>query len=270
MRAETVKRNTPSAKGAGRGLVRAILGLGVAGLAACGPITAPKPTDPDALADYREANDKYEPLNRKMYAVNMAVYKYGFRPVGKAYIWAVPKVVRNSLGNMTQTFGEPAVFFNDVGAGRPRRAGDTFVRWTVNMTVGVGGLIDVAGMLGYPHHDNDAGLTLANWGVPSGPYLFLPGLGPSSFRDAAGYGVNQAFSPLNYVPRGYGLLTFNWAYNIVGVVNGAANSIDAFDQVQRDALDPYAFIRSAYQQQRQSQADAIRNDHRATVPDWYN
>ncbi|GBQ63803.1 lipoprotein [Ameyamaea chiangmaiensis NBRC 103196] len=238
--------------------------------AACGPLTTPKPTDPDALADYREANDKYEPLNRKMYNLNMKVYKYAFRPVGKAYIWAVPSPVRDALGDMVQTMNEPIVFFTDVGAGRPRRAGDAFVRWTVNMTAGVGGLIDVAKMLGYPHHDDDAGLVLATWGVPSGPYLFLPGMGPSSFRDSAGYGIDVGLSPWNYVPRGYGLLTFNWAYNIAGIINGAANSIDAFDQVQRDALDPYAFIRSAYQQQRRAQAEAIKNDHRATTPDWYN
>ncbi|MBB2171005.1 MlaA family lipoprotein [Gluconacetobacter asukensis] len=250
-----------------RRITRLIAGLGLAALAGC---AAPPPKDPEALAEYREANDPYESLNRKMYDVSMTLDKYSMRPVAKAYVWAVPYRVRQSLGNMVQTMNEPVVFFNDVGAGKPRRAGDAFVRWCINMVAGVGGLIDVAKYAGYPHHDNDAGLTLATWSVPSGPYLFLPMMGPSSFRDGAGYGIDVGLSPWNYVPRGYGLLTFNWAYNIMGTINGRADHLDALDQLQKDALDPYATIRSAYQQQRKAQAEAIRNDHRATVPDWYN
>lgn len=244
--------------------------LGTLALAGCSSWVAPKPTDPDALAEYQEANDKYEPLNRKMYNLSVTVDKYSMRPVAKAYVWAVPIPVRKSLGNMVQTMNEPVVFFNDVGAGKPRRAGDAFVRWCINMVAGVGGFIDVAKYAGYPHHDNDGGLTLATWGIASGPYLFLPMMGPSTIRDGIGYGLDQGLSPWNYVPRGYGLLTFNWAYNIMGVINTRANHLDDLDQVQRDALDPYATIRSAYQQQRKAMADAIKNDHRATVPDWYN
>ncbi|WP_231368047.1 MlaA family lipoprotein [Acetobacter aceti] len=244
--------------------------LGTLALAGCSSWVAPKPTDPDALAEYQEANDKYEPLNRKMYNLSVTLDKYSMRPVAKAYVWAVPIPVRKSLGNMVQTMNEPVVFFNDVGAGKPRRAGDAFVRWCINMVAGVGGFIDVAKYAGYPHHDNDGGLTLATWGIASGPYLFLPMMGPSTFRDGIGYGLDQGLSPWNYVPRGYGLLTFNWAYNIMGVINTRANHLDDLDQVQRDALDPYATIRSAYQQQRKAMAEAIKNDHRATVPDWYN
>lgn len=243
------------------------MALGLLGLAAC---AAPPPTDPDALAEYKEANDKYEKLNRKGFDLTMWANKYTLRPVAKAYIWAVPRPLRNSFGSLYQTMNEPVVFFNDVGAGKPRRAGDAFVRWCINMTAGIGGLIDVANYAGYTHHDNDAGLTLATWGVPSGPYLFLPVLGPSSFRDGLGYGIDVGLSPWNYVPRGYGLLTFNWAYNIMGTINGMATNVDALDQVMKDSLDPYATIRSAYQQQRKAMAEAIKNDHRATVPDWYS
>ncbi|MBO1358369.1 VacJ family lipoprotein [Acetobacter sacchari] len=239
-------------------------------LAGCGSLTTPKPKDPEALAEYNEANDKFEPMNRKMYNLSMTVDKYTLKPVAKAYVWAVPRPVRSSLANMAQTMNEPIVFFNDVGAGKPRRAGDAFVRWCINMTAGVGGLIDVAKYAGYPHHDNDAGLTLATWGVPSGPYLFLPMMGPSSVRDGIGYGIDTGLMPLNYVPRGYGLLTFNWAYNIVNTINSRADRIDDLDNLEKDALDPYATIRSAYQQQRKALADSIKNDHRATVPDWYN
>lgn len=149
-----------------RRITRLFVGLGLAALAGC---AAPPPKDPEALAEYREANDPYESLNRKMYDLSMTLDKYSMRPVAKAYVWAVPYRVRQSLGGLVQTMNEPVVFFNDVGAGKPRRAGDAFVRWCVNMVAGLGGLIDVAKYAGYPHHDNDAGLTLATWGVPSGP-----------------------------------------------------------------------------------------------------
>lgn len=238
-------------------------------LTGCSAIKAPVPKDPDALEEYKQANDPYEPLNRKVYNLTMTVDHWALRPVAKAYVWAVPRPVRNSLGNMITTMNEPSVFFNDVGAGKPRRAGDSFVRWCINMSVGIGGLIDVAKMAGYPHHDNDAGMTLANWGIPSGPYLFLP-MGPSSIRDGIGYGIDQGLSPWNYVPRGYGLISFNWAYNMMGVVHGRSTHLDELDALQRDALDPYATIRSAYQQQRKAQAEAIKNDNRATVPAWYH
>ncbi|MCG0995239.1 MlaA family lipoprotein [Acetobacter indonesiensis] len=238
-------------------------------LAGCSGLRTPPPKDPDALAEYKQANDPYEPLNRKIYNVTMTFDKWALRPVAKAYVWSVPRPVRNSLGNMITTMNEPSVFFNDVGAGKPRRAGDAFVRWCINMSVGIGGLIDVAKMAGYPHHDNDGGLTLANWGIPSGPYLFLP-MGPSSFRDGIGYGIDQGLSPWNYVPRGYGLVSFNWAYNMLAIVQGRSAHLDELDALQRDALDPYATIRSAYQQQRKAQIEALKNDHRATVPLWYH
>ncbi|AQS89315.1 hypothetical protein A0U93_05495 [Neoasaia chiangmaiensis] len=239
-------------------------------LSACASWRNPPPKDPEALADYKEANDPYEPVNRKMYDLQMWAYHHALRPIGKAWAYVVPKFARDSIDNLSQTWYMPTVFFSDVGAGKPRRAGDDFMRYVINMTAGLGGFIDVATKVGYPHHDGDPGMTLATWGVSSGPYLFLPGLGPSTFRDAGGYAIAQGLSPINYVPRGYGLLTFNWAYNIAGTLDGFASNIDNIDNIERDSLDPYSFIRSAWQQNRASQVEALRNDHRATVPDWYN
>lgn len=227
------------------------------------------PKDPEALADYKEANDPYEPLNRKMYDVNMWAYHKALRPLGKAWAWAVPRPVRNAIGSINETWYMPSVFFSDVGAGKPRRAGDDFTRYVINMTVGLAGIFDVASSVGYPHHDSDPGLTLASWGVPSGPYLFLPGVGPNTFRDASGFAIAQSLSPINYVPRGYYLLTFIWGYNVTGAFNNFTNQIDSLDRLEQDSLDPYAFLRSAWQQNRASQVEALRNDHRATVPNWY-
>lgn len=266
-----IQRRTKTGRcggGAWRSLSVAL--LTTVSLSACASWRNPPPKDPEALADYKEANDPYEPVNRKMFNLQMWAYHHALRPVAKAWAYVVPKFARNSIDNISQTWYTPSVFFSDVGAGKPRRAGDDFARYVINMTAGVGGIFDVATIAGYPHHDSDPGLTLATWGVESGPYLFLPGLGPNTFRDAGGYAISQGLSPINYVPRGYGLLTFNWAYNIAGTLDGFANATDQIDAVERDSLDPYSYIRSAWQQNRASQVETIRNDHRATVPDWYN
>ena len=245
--------------------------LAMLGLSACASLKNPPPKDPEALAEYKEANDPYEPLNRKMFDLQMWAYHNALRPVAKGWAWAVPKFARDSIDNLNQTWNEPVAFFSDVGAGKPRRAGASFVRFVVNMTAGLGGFIDVATKIGYPERDADPGMVLAMWGVPSGPYLFVPGMGPNTLRDAAANGaISIGLSPINYVPRGYGLLTFNWAYNIAGRLDGFANATDAIDNVERDSLDPYSFIRSAWQQQHASQVEAFRNDNRHTVPDWYN
>lgn len=231
--------------------------------------TAPVPKDPEALAEYKRNNDKYEPTNREMYDFTVKMDKYTLRPVAKAYVWAVPKLVRKSLSNMITTMNEPVVFFSDVGAGKPRRAGDIFARWCINMVAGIGGFIDVADMVGYKHHDTTPGMTLASWGVKSGPYLFVPFMGPSNFREAGGSVIAVGLSPWNYVPKGYGLITFNWAYNILGVISARSDYIDVMDQLQRDSLDPYATVRSAYQQQQSAEIKELIDDHRATTPAWY-
>lgn len=230
---------------------------------------APVPQDPEALVEYKHNNDPYEPTNRKLYDLTFTIDKYTLKPVAKAYVWAVPKLVRNSLSNMITTMNEPIVFFSDVGAGKPRRSGDIFARWCINMVAGLGGVIDVASKVGYKHHDTTPGMTLATWGIGSGPYLFVPFLGPSSLRDGAGSIISVGLSPWDYVPSGYGLITFNWAYNILGVISSRADYLDALDQLQRDSLDPYASIRSAYQQQQSAEIKALIDDHRATVPAWY-
>jgi phospholipid-binding lipoprotein MlaA len=163
----------------------------------------------------------------------------------------------------------PVNFINDVVQTKPRRAGDTFMRFIINTTAGVGGLFDVAARLGYPYHDNDFGLTLALWGVPEGPFLFLPVLGPSNPRDATGYGVDIAFDPLTYVPGGYGLRTFSDVRIGVAAVDARSQVLDDVDSVKKTALDPYATFRSLYRQNRESTINRVETEDRATVPNWY-
>jgi phospholipid-binding lipoprotein MlaA len=228
------------------------------------------PTDPAGLAEYKHTNDPLEPTNRVFYEVSDTVDTYTLRPVAQAYVWAVPEPGRTGIHNALMNLASPAVFFNDVFETKPRRAGDTFMRFLINSTIGIGGVLDVATGWGYKARPADGGMTLAAWGLPQGPYLFLPLIGPSSPRDATGFGMDIALAPLTYVPRGYGLITLNWVLYGTRVVDSRAQVLADLDQLKKNALDPYASIRSLYRQHRNAEIQAMRDDNRTTVPDWYS
>ncbi len=245
-----------------------VLALLVAGLSGCA--TKPPASDPEALQDYQENNDPLEPSNRVFFAINDGLDTYFLAPVARAYRFAVPAAVRNPIHNVLQNMTTPVVFINDVVQTKPRRAGTTLMRFVINTTAGVGGLFDVAARVGYPAHDSDFGETLALWGVPSGPFLFLPVLGPSNPRDATGYGVDIAFDPFTYAPAGHGLHTLEAVRFGLGAVDARERALDQVAAIKRTALDPYATFRSLYRQNRQSTIDSIRTENNATVPNWYS
>ena len=235
-------------------------------LAGCAP--RPPANQPDELADYNERNDPLEPTNRKFYAVNSALDRNILHPVASGYRQVVPTAVRDHVHNTLSNLGNPAQFANDVLQGHPRKAGNTFMRLLINTTVGAGGVFDVATGWGFPDHDTDAGLTLAVWGVPGGPFLFLPVLGPSNPRDAVGYGANSALDPLTWVSFG-GSSTFGVVHFAAGAVDSRSRLLSETDAIEKTALDPYATYRTLYQQHRESEMEAARTDLPATVPAWY-
>jgi phospholipid-binding lipoprotein MlaA len=254
----------------GTPLFVAFLALAVLGLAGCA--TKPPASDPDALADYQQTNDPLEPTNRVFYAINNGLDTVILRPAALAYRYVVPEPVRNGLHNVLANIGSPVQLTNDVLEGKPRRAGDTTMRFLINTTVGVLGIFDVASKWGYPDHDADFGMTLANWGVPEGPFLFLPVLGPSDPRDAAGFGVDIAFDPFTWVgtgPNKPGWKAFKWSRFGLGAIDSRERVLDATDSITKTALDPYATFRSLYRQHRRAQIEQLENDHRSTSPDWY-
>lgn len=246
-----------------------LLPLLLAALALGACAAKPNASDADAVAEYRQTNDPLEPANRFFYAVNDGLDTYVLRPVAVAYRRAVPGAVRRPVHNVLTNLSSPVVFANDVLQTRPRRAGDTLMRFLINSTAGVGGLFDVATDWGYPAHNTDFGVTLALWGVGEGPFLFLPLLGPSNPRDAGGYAANVAMDPLTWASFG-GSKALQYSRYGVGVVDARERLLDPVDDVKRSALDPYATFRSLYRQNRQSEIDKTRDDNRATVPAWFN
>jgi len=221
------------------------------------------------MAQAREFNDPYENTNRFFYKIDDGLDTYVLRPVAVAYRAVVPGAVRRPVHNVLDNLVNPVRFANDVIQGKPRRAGDTMMRFIINTTAGAGGLFDVAEKVGYKRHPTDFGVTLALWGVGEGPFLFLPLLGPSNPRDISGYGVDVGLDPLTYASFG-GITALELGRYGLGVVDERERLIDPIDSVKRTALDPYATFRSLYRQNRQSEIGDTRADTRATVPAWFN
>ena len=237
------------------------------GLGGCA--TPPPASDPEALADYRETNDPLEPTNRAIYAFNNVLDAAILKPVAQGYRYVVPAPVRGGIHNFLVNLGSPVEFSNDVLEGKSRRAGDTTMRFLINTTAGGLGFFDVAKNWGYPDHDTDFGMTLALWGLPAGPYLFLPVFGPSDPRDAVGLGVNVAMDPFTWVGQGAAVKALDWSRFAINGIDQRERHLDDIDAIKKSALDPYATFRSLYRQHRASQIEDARNDKRATIPVWF-
>ena len=247
---------------------RLALLLVTAALGVSGCATRPPASDKEATADFEQTNDPYEPANRFSYRVSDAIDRYSFKPAAEGYVYVVPAPVRTGVHNVLANLSSPVLFADDVSQANPRFAGDTFMRFLINSTAGGLGVFDVASGLGYPAHTTSFAVTLALWGVPSGPYLYLPLLGPSSPRDATGFGIDSALDPFSYVPHGYGLKTFNWARSGIALLDVRSRHLTDLDTVKKGALDPYATFRSLYRQNLESQIEASRHDKAETTPAW--
>ncbi len=237
----------------GRAVLPVCLAVAILGLAACA--TRPASSDRAALAAYEEAGDPLEPLNRYFFDLTNFVDFILIRPLAEIYRALAPAFVRRGIGNSLSNLSAPVTFVNDVLQGEPRRAAQTLWRFGVNSTIGVGGVFDVAARAGVERHGEDFGQTLAVYGVPAGPYIFIPFMGPSSVRDVLGSGVDTFISPTAYTNLS-DTAVLRGARTTLGILNGRANLLDIDRQIQRTSVDPYTALRSFYRQNRLNQ---IRN-----------
>ncbi len=196
--------------------------------------------------------DPYESLNRKSYALSRYLDRIAIRPASVFYAHAVPHVIRTGLHNAIQNVGEPVIFFNDVVQIHPKAAGQSLGRLAVNSTLGIGGLRDPATKIGIPYHQNGFGTTLGRYGVRSGPYLFIPVLGPSDIRDLIGSGVDTVSDPLTWINY-TGRVAIGVSRTIISGLDARANADPQLKQIDNMATDPYATFRSLYLQNRQAQ-----------------
>ena len=193
--------------------------------------------------------DPWEGFNRRMFAANDFLDQTVLIPFAKAYRATTPKAGRRGLRRFLSNLGTPVTLVNDVFQGEFGRAGDTAGRFLINSTIGFGGIADPAAQMGIENHSEDFGQTLAVWGVPSGPYLVLPFLGPSSPRDAFGRGVDNLANPFFYFDSN-AVDIAQYARGGVGLISARENVLDPLEDIRENSLDYYSSFRSFYLQAR--------------------
>jgi phospholipid-binding lipoprotein MlaA len=199
-------------------------------------------------------NDPLEPVNRKVFAFNQSLDKRAALPAATYYKSAVPDGAREGVHNFLSNLTLPVTFANDVLQGETTQAGKAVCRFGVNTTVGVLGVMDPATGMGYPEHNEDFGQTLAVYGMPGGPYMVLPLLGPTVPRDLAGrILVDHYFNPLGYVSY-HGKLYVSLTQNFFKLVDQRSRRINALRDVERTSIDYYAAMRSIYLQKHDNNA----------------
>ena len=221
------------APAAGRGLP-ALIACGALMLAGCASTAERHPADP------------WEPFNRGVYRFNDALDRGVLRPTAKAYKKGTPGWFQTGVGNFFQNLEGPSTIVNQLLQGKFREAGQDTGRLLLNLTFGLGGVIDVATMNEMPLHDEDFGQTLGWWGAPPGPFLMLPFLGPSTVRDAPSVVAERYFQPFYWYDYG----NERWVALALSFIDRRARLLP-FDDVLAETYDPYAFIRDAYLQRRQ-------------------
>jgi phospholipid-binding lipoprotein MlaA len=229
--------------------IRAALCLVVltVGLAACGPPAA-RGLHNEARTDY----DPLQPLNRKIFWFNDHVDQYVLAPVARGWDRIAPDVVERSVANFFVNIRSPIVILNDLLQAKPKNAASDVGRFAVNSTVGVVGLFDYATPLGLEQHSEDFGQTLGWWGLPAGPYLMIPLLGPSNVRDTAGMIGDSASAIAPWFVSWWILVPPRAAE----AINARALLLEQVDEAKRASFDYYVFVRDAYLQHR----NALMND----------
>jgi phospholipid-binding lipoprotein MlaA len=193
--------------------------------------------------------DPLERMNRATYRFNDSVDRAVLRPIATGYRKHVPQLVQDGIDNVLEHLAFPTTIVNDL---LQLKIKDTLIdlgRFTVNSTLGLAGLLDPASHFGIPRNDEDFGQTLGRWGVPSGPYVVLPFLGPSTVRDAPSIFVDAqtdlrvALHIDNNV---------EWSLAVISLVHRRSELLP-FDAQFDAAYDRYAFIRNAWLQRREYQ-----------------
>lgn len=194
------------------------------------------------------AADPLEGFNRALFSVHEGIDRGALKPLAQGYDAAVPLPAKMSIGNFFGNFRGVAQSGNAFLQGKGAEGANGLARLFINSTIGIFGLFDVASEMGLYEGEEDFGQTLAVWGVPSGPYLFVPLLGPNTGRDLAGWGVDQYVNPLwHQVDEQTALRN-----SLLGVsaVHLRATLLPADQLIEEAALDKYAYIRAAYLQRR--------------------
>ncbi|MBM4191677.1 MAG: VacJ family lipoprotein [Gammaproteobacteria bacterium] len=220
-------------------MLRAVLALNLLGFLSACATTVTRAADP---------RDPFEPISRVSFTVNDGLDRALVRPAAKAYRAVTPKFVQTGVANVFSNAKYPVTLVNNALQGKFGAAANDTGRFLLNTTVGLGGLFDPASVVGLERNDEDFGQTLGVWGIGSGPYFFIPLLGPTTLRDALASLADDIAEPRSRLEDD----STRWSLWILDRFETRVRILNA-DAVLDRSGDPYAFVRSAYLQRREYQ-----------------
>ena len=193
----------------------------------------------------RSPDDPWEPLNRRMYGISDAIDRATLKPIARGYKKVLPSVIRRGVTNFSQNLFVPRSIINNFLQGSVEGGFSEFARFMVNSTVGIGGLFDVTGASGLPRYDETFRQTFAVWGIPKGPFVYIPILGPFTVTDVIALPLDLTADPL-------------WHYNNSSVrtkvyalrVINLRSRLLAADKLIEASKDPYITVRESFFQNR--------------------
>ena len=216
-----------------------------------------------ATAPGGNPSDPFESFNRSVFSFNDSLDRAVIKPVAVAYRNVTPSPVRTGVTNFFGNLKDVWSVVNNSLQGKGEHAGDSLGRVMINTVFGLGGLLDMAGEANIPKHTEDFGQTLGVWGVPAGPYLVLPVLGPSTVRDTAALIVDTQADVVSTT----GNIPVRNTLQVTRAVNVRANLLKAGNLLDEAALDRYTFAREVHLQRRRSLIRPNDQEERFDLPE---
>lgn len=202
-----------------------------------------------------EDSDSFEGYNRAMFKFNYEFDKYLMKPVAKGYRFITNEYVRNRVSNALSNIREPIYAINHILQGEPKESGVNLSRLVINSTLGLAGMYDVAGGWGLTRSTASYDDTMAKWCIKDGPYFILPFFGPATPRSTVGLVLDTASNPVYWAtynsPAGTKDKIY-YSYAAVSVIAVREANLDLLDDLERNSVDFYATMRSAFLQNRKS------------------
>jgi phospholipid-binding lipoprotein MlaA len=199
-----------------------------------------------ATTGKRHPGDPFEPANRDVWALNQGLDRAALRPAATIYHENTPTWVQNCVSNFFANLSSPRNIVHSLLQGKPVEAGQETLRFALNTTLGLGGLFDPAADANLPRANEDLGQTLGVWGVPAGPFLMVPLLGPSTLRDLPSSIADRLTEPLFWYSGGSNA---RWGSLTLSVLDTRARLLP-LDATLAKTYDPYGFVRDAFLQRR--------------------
>ncbi|HEY5643106.1 MAG TPA: VacJ family lipoprotein [Woeseiaceae bacterium] len=196
--------------------------------------------------EQRVEHDPWEGMNRSLYRFNDVVDRATLKPVARGYRKILPEPVRRSVDNFGRNLATPRSAVNNFLQGKGEGGFSELARFIINSTFGIGGLFDIATAGGLRARTEDFGQTAAVWGIPPGPFVMLPFLGPQTLRDALLMPADVRFDPLYH----YEVSSVRDPLYVLRIIDLRAQILPLEDLLQ-DSQDPYVTLRESYLQNRE-------------------